>query len=123
MRYLQLVELYGQLERTPAKLKKTSLIADILKKTPSKLLPKVVLLVMGKVRPAYSQGEMGVANQLMIKAIAKAFGAQEREINRHFTKSGDLGTTAEHFSGKKKQRTLGSRELDIEHVFTQIEIC
>jgi DNA ligase-1 len=122
MKYSVLAENYEKLEKTPAKLEKTSIFAELLKKTPKKLLPKVVLLLNGKVFPSWSEKELGVANQLMIKSISKAYGISEREIVDLFNKTGDLGLSVEKLSRKKRQATLSKKELTIEKVFENLQL-
>ena len=121
MDYLELAEVYEKLEKTPAKLKKRDIIAEMLKNTPYSILDKNVLLLSGKVFPAWSEKETGVANQLMLKAVGKAFGISKEESIKLFNKMGDLGLVAEKLSEKKKQRTLGSKKLTIEKVFENIQ--
>lgn len=117
MLYSELADIYEQLERTSAKLGKTKIIADMLKKIETKNLEKVVLLLNGRVFPEWSQQELGVANQLMIRAIVKSSGSSEEAIVKMFKKTGDLGLTAEKIIGVKKQKTLASQALLVEKVF------
>jgi DNA ligase-1 len=122
MKYSVLADKYEKLEKTPAKLEKTSIVAELLKETPKDLLSKVVLLLNGKVFPSWSEKELGVANQLMIKSISKAYGISEKEIVNLFKKTGDLGLTVEKLSKKKKQSTLGKKVLTIEKVFENLQM-
>ena len=71
MDYSVLAELYENLENTSGRLKKVELIADVLKKTDSDILPIVTRLVRGKVFPEQSESEIGIASQLMIKIISE----------------------------------------------------
>lgn len=121
MDYRLLAEVYEDLESTTKKLKKTEIIAKYIKKVPAKLLPKVVLLLTGKVFPPWSEEVTGVAQQLMIKAIAKATGVSEKDIVKKFTAIGDLGQTAEQLIKGKKQRTLVSKKLSIADVFDTLQ--
>ncbi len=121
MRYSELADVYEELESTAKKLEKSDIIAKLLKKTPAKILPDVVLLLQGKVYPEWSEEVLGVAGQLMIKAIAKATGESAEDVMDIFTKKGDLGLTVEDLSKQKKQRTLFSEELTIEKVFENIK--
>ncbi len=123
MRYSILAEVYEKLEGTSGKLDKTHIIASLLKETSKELLPKVVLLLNGSVFPSWSEEELGVAGQLMIKSIAKAYGISEKEIVKSFKKTGDLGLVVEVFSKSKKQTTLGVRELlSTEKVFENLQL-
>jgi DNA ligase-1 len=117
MRYSILADTYEELESTTKKLAKTEIVSRLIKKTPAENLEQVVMLLNGKVFPPWAEHEIGVANQQMIKAIAKATGASNKEVVDKFRKSGDLGLTAEAFTEKKKQRTLGSEELTVKKVF------
>src|SRR3990172_4412854 len=118
MRYSVLAETYEELEKVSSKLKKTEILSNLLKETPTNLLPKVVLLASGVVFPSWSGEEIGVANQLMMRAIAKATGASENEIIDRFKKTGDLGSAIEEL--QKKQRSLIKRELTVEKVFENL---
>lgn len=123
MKYSLLAEVYEKLEGTSGKLDKTHIIASLLKETSKELLPKVVLLLNGSVFPSWSEEELGVAGQLMIKSIAKAYGISEKEIVKSFKKTGDLGLVVEIFSKSKKQTTLGVRELlSTEKVFENLQL-
>ena len=60
----------------------------------------MTLLVQGLVFPAWSDREIGIANQLMIKAIAQATGFSGKEVVSRFKKSGDFGLVIEELSDK-----------------------
>ncbi|MCD6476830.1 MAG: ATP-dependent DNA ligase [Candidatus Aenigmarchaeota archaeon] len=120
MDYSILVEAYEKLEKTSAKLKKADIIATLIKKTPYDSLDKTVLLLNGKVFPVWSEREIGVANQLMIRAIMRSFGSKKQEVINLFNKKGDLGIVSEQLAKKKKQTTLGVKKLTLEKVFDNI---
>jgi len=121
MKYSILVETYKKLESTPAKLAKVDILSELLQKTPSEQLPKVVLLIQGVVFPKFSGNELGIAIQMMIKAIAKAVGFSIEEIEKRFKKHGDLGVVAEECVKSKKQLTLSRKELDVDMVFKNLQ--
>lgn len=121
MQYSILAETYGRLEKTSGKLEKTRIIAELLKKTSAEELEQVVLLLNGSVFPAWSAQEIGVANRLMIRAIAKACGISEDAILKKFKQTGDLGLAVEASCGDKRQKTFASKKLTIEKVFTNIQ--
>jgi DNA ligase-1 len=122
MKYSVLADVYEKLESTSGKLEKASIIAKLLKETPNDLLEKVVLLLNGRVFPSWSDEELGVANQLMIKAIEKSYGISEKDVVKLFNKTGDLGLTIGELSKKKKQATLGKKELTVDKVFENLQI-
>src|SRR3990172_7402813 len=120
MRYSILSDAYEELEGTTKKLAKNEIIAKLLKKTPPEDLERVVLLLTGRVFPPWDDREIGVAENLLMKAIAKATGASNKEVVEKSKKSGDLGSTVESFIEKKKQRTLGGEELTVKRVFDNL---
>jgi len=120
MRYSILADAYEQLEGTTKKLAKTEIISKLLKAAPAEDLHRVVMLLTGKVFPPWDDREIGVASQLMAKAISISTGASEKEILDKFKKTGDLGSVAEHFSEKKKQRTLSEELLTVKKVFENL---
>src|SRR3989304_1067537 len=121
MDYSILAETYEKLEKIPSKLQKAEILADLFKKTPSEELPKVVLLVMGRAFPTYSEHELGVANQMMLRAIAKASGFKLGAVEQKFKKTGDLGLAAEECIKERKQSTLLRKKLTVDHVFENLK--
>jgi len=120
MNYSVLAETYEKLENVSAKLKKTEILADLFKKTPSDELTKVVLLAQGVVYPKFMQQELGVANQMMMRAISKATGFKQEEIINKFKKTGDLGLVAEECIKSRKQAILLKRGLTTDKVFDNL---
>ena len=117
MDYKKLVTVYGELEKTSARLKKIEIISGLLAGTREELLPKVTLLVQGKLFPAWSESEIGIANLLMVKIISTATGFPEKDVNARFRKTGDFGLVAEELIRRKRQRTLFQKPLTVEKVF------
>lgn len=121
MQYSIVSDVYEKLEKVSAKLGKRDIVSELLKETPKELLPKVVLLLNGRVFPTWSEQELGVANQLMIKAISKACGIESNKVVKKFKELGDLGLVAEFFAKSKKQKTLVKKHLTIEKVFENLQ--
>ncbi|MFH1105976.1 MAG: ATP-dependent DNA ligase [Candidatus Aenigmatarchaeota archaeon] len=121
MKYVELAKAYERLENTPSKLEKAAILADSFKKCSDQDLPYMVLLSGGRVFPDYDQTELGVAQQLVIKAISKAAGESESRVEKKFKSTGDLGLVVELFASNKKQKTLGQKSLTIEKVFKNIQ--
>lgn len=121
MFYSEIVDVYEDLLGTSGKLEKASILADFLKK-----LDKIgedsrfVYLLRGKVVPDYDSRELGISRQLALKAISKGFGVSQKEVEKEFRKTGDLGGISEHFAGKRKQGSLFSKKLTIRKVFDNL---
>jgi len=121
MYYSRLADTYEELEKTSAKLKKSEIIAMLLKETDSREMGMVVLLLQGRVFPIWSEKELGIANLLMIKAISTATGFPAGKVEERFKKTGDLGLVVEELIKNKKQSTLFSRRLTVGKVFENLQ--
>ncbi|MBI2005587.1 MAG: DNA ligase, partial [Candidatus Aenigmarchaeota archaeon] len=121
MEYSILTDRYEKLEGVSSKLSKADIIAEFLREVPSDELPKIVLLLQGLVYPSYSEYELGIATQMMIKAIAKASGIPSGKVEDIFKKTGDLGLTAEQCVKDKRQSSLLKKKLTVDHVFENLQ--
>ena len=120
MDYAELVEVYEHLEKTSARLEKIGTIAKLMKETPTDMLPRITLLLQGKVFPSWSEKEVGIADLLMVKIVSKSTGFSEKEVLSGFKKTGDFGLVIEDLVGKKKQKTLFTKPLTVEKVFENL---
>jgi DNA ligase-1 len=120
MKYSELADVYESLENTQSKLEKADILAGLFSKAGAEELPMVVFLASGRVFPSYSEEVIGIASQLMIKAIARATGFPPRKVEDKFKDTGDLGLAASYFVQKRKQRTLLTKKLTLKKVFENI---
>lgn len=121
MDYSILAELYDELESVSSKLAKTDVIAEFLKSVPSNELSEIVLLLQGRVFPSYSEYELGIATQMMIKAISKASGVSPEKVEDMLKRTGDLGLTVEQCVKTRKQSSLLKKKLTVNHVFENLQ--
>ena len=112
---------YENLEEVSSKLKKTDILAELFSKTSTEDLPKIVLLVQGIVYQKYEQLELGIATQMMIRAISKGTGFSSEEVEEKFKKTGDLGLSAEQCIKSRKQSVLLKRKLTVDFVFDNLK--
>ena len=99
----------------------TDLLVGLLKNTPKDIIAKVVYLTQGKIYPDFVGVEIGVAEKLAIKALARASGRRESEIEEDLNKSGDIGETAQKFLAKKKQTTFFQKTLTAQRVYETLD--
>lgn len=118
MKYGDFVELYEQLSGTTKRLEKTKILAAFLPCL--KKQEELVYLLRGRVFPEYDVRELGISQQLTLKAIAKASGTSSEKVLKEFSVTGDLGDVAFHLLSHKKQLGLYNRDLTAEHVFASL---
>ena len=116
MKYSELAEVYEELEKTPSKLKKASVIADFLRGLGPEDARNATMLLTGRVFPSNDPRELGIAGQTAMKIVGRAAGFTPEDVERLFAKEGDLGLVAEELLKKRKQATLGAKVLTMEKV-------
>ena len=121
MRYAVIAEAYEKIESTTKRLEMTDLLVDLLKNTPKDIIDKVVYLTQGKIYPDFVNLEIGIAEKLAIKALARASGRKKTEIEEDLTKTGDIGGTAQNFIAKKRQATFFQQPLTVQKVYETLD--
>ncbi|MCJ7430878.1 ATP-dependent DNA ligase [Candidatus Bathyarchaeota archaeon] len=117
MQYAVIAEAYEKIEATTKRLEMTDLLVNLLKNTPKEVIDRVVYLTQGRIYPDFVSIEIGVAERLAIKALVKASGRRESEVEEDLKKSGDLGITAQKFMTSKRQLTFAHQPLTVEKVY------
>ena len=119
MRYRDLVEVYERLEATRQHAEVRTLLSELFRATPPQLLPSLLYLSQGLLRPEFEGIELGVGEALARKAIAQAAGVEDGQVRRESTVSGDLGVTAERLrSGQRRLEPL--EPLEVEEVYAEL---
>ena len=62
-----------------------------------------------------------MAEKLAVKALVRASGRSESEIEEDLKKSGDIGETTQNFLAKKKQVTFFQKTLTAERVYETLD--
>ncbi|MEM2102324.1 MAG: ATP-dependent DNA ligase [Candidatus Bathyarchaeia archaeon] len=121
MQYSVIADSYEKIEATTKRLEMTDHLVELLKKTPKQLIDKVVYLTQGKIYPDFTGIEIGIAEKLAVKALARATGQNEETIENSLKQTGDLGETAQQFLQKRIQATLFQQPLTVTKVYETLE--
>jgi DNA ligase-1 len=121
LNYAEIADAYEKIEATTKRLEMTDLLVNLLKNTPKNLIDKVVYLTQGKIYPDFVGVEIGVAEKLAIKALARSSGRSESDIEEDLKTSGDIGETAQKFLAKKKQVTFFQKQLTVQRVYETLD--
>src|SRR3712207_5370252 len=109
------------MEQTSSRIALTGYLVTLLKKTPANIIDKVTYLIQGKLYPDYEGVEMGVAEKMVLRAIATSSGKDVSEIGRIYQKTGDLGETTLEVMKSKSQSTLFSEPMTVERVYSTFD--
>ena len=120
MKYQELVNVYESIAATTKRLEKTDILANFFKKVKVETLAKVVLMALGTVFPPWSEEEQGLADKMLIKAIADVVGTSLSNVEDQVRDQGDIGGAAEELYKKKSQTTFFSKPLEIDFVFNNL---
>ncbi len=121
LKYALIAEAYEKIEATTKRLEMTDYLVDLLKQTPEDLIDKVIYLTQGQLYPDFVGIEIGVAEKLALRAVARATGYGEGEIERDVIETGDLGETTQRYIKKKAQAALFHKPLAVEKVYENLE--
>ena len=113
MTFKRLSEYFHILENTTARNQMTEILADLFKEAKSGEIGKIVFLLQGRVAPLYDAVEFGLADKMVIRAIADSLKADGGEVTKAFKGSGDLGITVEKLKGNCKTK----KDLSVGEVF------
>ena len=119
MKYLELVRVYEDLERTSGRLDKVNILSKLLKKG-GKELKDVVYLIQGRVFSRLDERKLGMSSRLILKVMSHVVGIKIDEVEKEWRKKGDLGNVVEELLKRKRQKTLGFKELTVEKVVNNI---
>ena len=117
MLYSRIVETYAKIEATAKRLEITSFLVELIQDTPRSILDKVVYLTQGKLYPDFLGIELGVAEKLLFRVLAKTTGQTEAKVTAIYKKLGDLGTVAEELLKDKTQASFRREALTAEEVY------
>lgn len=122
MTFSHLALYFQKLEETASRNTMTEILADFFRLTSSGEIGKICYLFQGRVAPLYEPIEFGIADKLMIRAIAKAFAVTADDVIKAFKKSGDLGIAVENISSFVKQENPRNMyRLTVTDVFQRLE--
>jgi DNA ligase-1 len=121
LKYAIIADSYEKIEATTKRLEMTDYLVELLKATPKELIDKVVYLTQGKIYPDFVGIEIGIAEKLAMKALARASGISEEKIEDDLKHIGDLGETSQRFLKKRIQATFFQQPLTVSKVYETLE--
>ena len=117
MEFSIISEMFEMMEKTTKRIELTNILVELLKKTPKEIIPNVVYLLQGIIRPNFEGVELGIAEKLAMRAISKSAGLPIKKIEDDYREGGDLGLTASNILKIKTQTTFTAEKITVERVY------
>ncbi|MFH2019395.1 MAG: ATP-dependent DNA ligase [bacterium] len=120
MEFRRLVEYFTQIEKTTLRNEMMEILAKLLGEVGKDEIAEVVNLSLGQLRPKFDRLEFGLAEKMVIRAIAEARGQRLEEITKRFKVGGDLGEIMIE-KGERVGIRGEEKELTVGEVFKELE--
>jgi DNA ligase-1 len=120
MLFSKLEEVFEKLEATSKRLEMFEILSEFFKKISEDEVDKVVYLFEEQLLPPFKGLEMGMAEKMVEKAIAKAADHSAEEITKLYKKLGDLGLVAESVLAKKRATLFATKAPSITEVYNSL---
>ncbi|HEY7506568.1 MAG TPA: DNA ligase, partial [Nitrososphaera sp.] len=121
MDFAPIVEAFQKMGGTSSRIALTDYLVALLKQTPAEIIDRVTYLIQGKLYPDYEGIEIGIAEKMLVRAIASSSGKDAAEIKRIYQKTGDLGDACAEAMKSKSQSTLFSEPMTVERVYATFD--
>lgn len=119
MTFHRLAEYFSELEATTLRNSMVEILARLFAEVDIGDIGNLSYLLQGRVAPLYEPLEFGVADKMMIRAIARVLDCPEESVLSTFKKEGDLGKAVEKLKAVSgKQSALSS--MSVHTVYTEL---
>ncbi|MBI4091983.1 MAG: ATP-dependent DNA ligase [Candidatus Levybacteria bacterium] len=117
MKFKELAEYYERLEGTSKRLELIDILSKLFKESDAGEIGRICYLIQGRVAPFYEPTEIGMSENLVAIALARAFDSTKEEVIRSYRHLGNMGLAALDLANKKKIR---GENLSVSEVFDRL---
>lgn len=119
MKFSDVASYLQKLEQTSSRNTMVEVLSELFEKTDVSLIDKVIYLLQGRVAPQYVALEFGMADKMMIRAIASAYDVEPEAVLKAYQKSGDLGKVSGEYAENMRRKIRS--ELSVTDVFETLK--
>ena len=106
-----------KLEKTSSRLEITRILSELLKNSDTVEIDKIVYLSLGTLAPNYEGVLLNLAEKMMIRVLAEAYGEPVEEVKTLYKSLGDIGNTAEELG---KRQEVKVKSLTVAEVYEKL---
>src|SRR5258706_5036615 len=100
MQFSELAGYLEKLEKTSSRLEITRILSELFEKSNASEIDKVVYLSLGTLAPNYESIIINIAEKMMIRVLALAYGKDASGVTKLYKEKGDLGNVAQELAKK-----------------------
>lgn len=108
-----------QIDNTPSRNEIMGYLAHLFGKASNEEISQMVFLTLGSLRPKFDRLEFNLAEKMVVRSIARAYGKSIETVTSTYKKIGDLGEVAETLHAATFQAL--AKELSVEDVYSNLE--
>ena len=112
MLFREVTETFNRMSETRKRLELTEILADLFSRAGDDLRD-LVYLTEGKLGPDYLGLELGIAERMVMEALSRISGQKMEEIERRYSRTGDIGTVSMEIVKARSQGSLFSEDLTV----------
>ncbi|PIU75655.1 hypothetical protein COS75_03140 [Candidatus Pacearchaeota archaeon CG06_land_8_20_14_3_00_35_12] len=120
MKFSRFADYLERLEKTSKRLEMFEILSDLFKNSSKEEIDKMIYFCQEQLLPPFSGLELGMAEKLIVKAIAKVCGTAEKNVHALYKKLGDLGLVIEQLYKKKPVTLIKPKSLSVEEVYEEL---
>ena len=98
MTFSELSEYLERLEGTNSRNELVRILSELYGRCATEEIVPITYLIQGRLAPFFTPVEIGLAERLLVTAMAMAYGAPKDEVSKTYREIGDLGLTAQRLA-------------------------
>jgi DNA ligase 1 len=98
VKFGELAAYLDQLEATNSRNELVRILAEVYRACSADEIEPLTYLLQGRLAPFFAPVEIGLAERLLITAVATAYGVPKEDVSKLYKQVGDLGVTAERLA-------------------------
>jgi DNA ligase 1 len=120
VRFSELAQYFRRLAGTSGRNALVEILAELFAKTPAEEVPGTTYLVQGRLAPFFEPVEIGLGNNYVADATARAFGGNRARVLERFDRLGDIGEAAAEIAAESGSSPAPNNTLPVREIFDQL---
>jgi DNA ligase 1 len=120
VRFSELVLYFRKLEGTSGRNALVEILAELFARTPTEDVPPTAYLLQGRLAPYFEPVEMGLGNNYVADAIARAFGGNRATVLERFDRLGDIGEAAAEIAAESGSSAAPESAPPVREIFDRL---